>query len=86
MSTSACARSFAAPKGLATDEAFSYFLQETDWGALGARPASLPAAAEPLLIEGKMRRRGGRVYEKLESPWGDLFIYRALPGFFRPAF
>lgn len=74
------------PKGMATDEAFSHFLQAADWRALGARPASLPATAEPLLIEGKMRRRGGRVYEKVESAWGELFLKDGLPGFFRPAF
>lgn len=76
----------ARPKGIATDEAFSYFLQQTDWASLGAQRASLPETAEPLLIEGKMRRRSGRVYERIDSPWGDLFIYDGLPGFFRPAF
>lgn len=74
------------PPGLATDEAFSYFLQTTDWRALGGRTASLPAAAEPILIEGRMRRRAGPVYLRVECPWGDLFIHNGLPGFFRPAF
>lgn len=74
------------PRGIATDEVFSHFLQQTDWASLGAQRASLPETAEPLLIEGKMRRGQGRVYERVESPWGDLFIYNGLPGFFRPAF
>lgn len=74
------------PKGLATDEAVAYFLSQTDWRALGARPAGLPDEAEPLLIDGRMRRRSNGVYDRLECAWGDLFIGKGLPGFFRPAF
>ena len=74
------------PKGLATDEAVAYFLRQVDWCALGARPACLPDAAEPLLGEGRMRRRSGRVYERLPSAWGDMFILQGVPAFFRPAF
>jgi len=76
----------ARPKGLATDEAVAYFLRQIDWRALGARPACLPDAAEPLLGEGRMRRRAGRVYERMPSSWGDVFILNGLPAFFRPAF
>jgi hypothetical protein len=74
------------PKGIATDEAIACFLSEVDWRSLGASPARLHAAAEPLLVDGRMRRRGGKVYDRLECPWGDLFISNGLPGFFRPAF
>lgn len=74
------------PKGLATDEAVAYYLSQIDWRALGARPACLPAAAEPLIIDGRMRRRRQSGYERLESTWGDLFVSDGLPGFFRPAF
>jgi hypothetical protein len=74
------------PRGLATDETIARFLRTTDWRALGARPARLPAAAEPLLGEGRQRRRAGRVYERLESPWGDMFLSEGCPAFFRPAF
>lgn len=74
------------PSGLATDEAVAYFLRQVDWRALGARPACLPAAAEPLLGEGRTRRRSGPVYDRLTSPWGDLFVVDGLPAFFRSAF
>jgi hypothetical protein len=74
------------PQGLATDEAVAYYLSQVDWRALGARPARLPDAAEPLVIEGRMRRRRRSGYDRLESAWGDLFVSDGLPGFFRPAF
>lgn len=74
------------PKGLATDESVAYFLSQVDWRALGARPASLPETAEALLIEGRMRKRRDAAYDKLECPWGDLFVCKGRPGFFRPAF
>lgn len=74
------------PKGLATDEAITYFLSQIDWRALGAVPAHLHDAAEPLLIDRRMRRRSGQVYDRLHCPWGDLFLFNGLPGFFRPAF
>lgn len=76
----------AKPRGLATDEAVAYFLRQVDWHALGARPACLPDVAEPLLGEGRKRRRSGRVYERLSGAWGDLYISSGLPAFFRPAF
>jgi len=76
----------ARPRGLATDEAIAYFLRHVDWRGLGARAASLPNTAESLLGEGRMRRRTGRVYDRIESAWGDLFIADGLPAFFRPAF
>lgn len=74
------------PKGMATDEAIAYYLRQTDWRSLGATPAHLSDTAQALLIEGRMRRRGGPVYDRLECAWGDLFISNGLPGFFRPAF
>lgn len=74
------------PKGLATDETVAYFLSQVNWNALGAKRSSLPAAAEPLFIEGRMHRRRGAVYLRVESNWGDLFIFDGRPGFFRPAF
>ncbi|MEO5720978.1 MAG: IucA/IucC family protein [Chthoniobacterales bacterium] len=74
------------PKGLATDEAIAYFLGQVDWRALGARAAKLPENAEPLIIDGRMRRRNAAGYDRLECAWGDLFIGNGLPGFFRPAF
>lgn len=74
------------PAGLATDEAVAYFLRQTDWGALGAVPAALPGAAEPLRLLGKMRWRSGRSFQRVSSDWGDLFIRDGLPGFFLPAY
>ena len=74
------------PKGMATDEAIAYYLRQIDWRALGAAPARLPGAAEPLLGEGRLRRRSGRVYDRVETEWGDLFISEGRPAFFRPAF
>jgi hypothetical protein len=74
------------PKGIATDEAVAYFLGEVDWRALGAKPASLPNDAEPVIIDGKMRRRVGDEYQRIRCPWGELYICNGLPGFFSPAF
>lgn len=74
------------PKGIATDEAMGYYLSQVDWPALGAKPAQLPDSAEALMIEGKMRKRRGDRYLRLECPWGEIFIRDGTPGFFRPAF
>jgi hypothetical protein len=74
------------PKGLATDETIACFLRQVDWRGLGAKPGTLCDTAEPLLVEGRMRRRPGRLYQRLACAWGDLFISDGLPGFFRPAF
>lgn len=74
------------PRGLATDEAVAAFLGEVDWRGRGAISAHLHDAAEPLLIDGRKRRRSGKVYDRLECPWGDLFMFKGLPAFFRPAF
>ncbi len=74
------------PKGIATDETVAYYLSQVDWIGLGARRARLPARAEALMIEGRMRRRSRGSYFKLSSPWGDLFIRDNQPGFFLPAF
>ena len=73
------------PKGLATDETIACFLRQVDWRGLGAKPGALCDSAEPLLVEGRMRRRPGRIYQRLECAWGELFISDGLPGFFRPA-
>lgn len=74
------------PRGIATDEAIAYFLSQVDWIGLGARRARLPETAEALLIEGRMRKKRGAIYYKLDCPWGDLFFCDNRPGFFRPAF
>lgn len=75
------------PRGLATDEALSYYLSHADWAAAGGRAnARLPTAAEPLPHHGTLRRRAGPVYRRIESEWGDLYIDRGSPAFFRPAF
>jgi hypothetical protein len=75
------------PRGLATDEALTYYLSHLDWEAAGARHgATLPGAAEPLPHHGVLRRRGGPVYQRIESAWGDLYLDRGSPAFFRPAF
>ena len=48
------------PVGLATDEAIGWFLRHVDWRALGATPhSSLPALAEPVLVDVRLRRRRG---------------------------
>lgn len=75
------------PQGLATDETLAYWLRAVDWKGLGAVDgASLPAAAEPLLVERRQRRRAGAVYARLDCGWGELFLSGGLPAFFRPAF
>jgi hypothetical protein len=74
------------PKGLATDEATAYYLQHVDWSSLGAVSASLPEAAVPLMIGGRAPRRSGRVYHRIESAWGDIFVFAGKPVFFRPAY
>ena len=51
------------PVGLATDEAIGWFLRHVDWRALGATPrSSLPASAEPVLVDVRLRRRRGSRY------------------------
>jgi len=75
------------PEGLATDEALACFLRNVDWKGLGSTGgACLPGLAERLLIERQVRRQSGPVYERLECAWGDLFLRKGLPAFFRPAF
>jgi len=76
-----------APRGLATDEALTYYLSHVDWAAAGGRNgARLPASAEALPHHGILRRRAGAVYQRIESEWGDLYVDRGSPAFFRPAF
>jgi hypothetical protein len=73
------------PVGLATDEAIGWFLRRVDWRALGATPrSSLPASAEPVLVDVRLRRRGGSAYDRVETPWGDLFLDGGHPAFFAP--
>ena len=75
------------PRGLATDEALSCFLSRVDWRSLGAAAGvALSSGAEPLLLEGRARRRRGAVYARLRSPWGELFLQDNQPVFFTPAF
>jgi hypothetical protein len=74
------------PRGLAIDEAIAHYVGQCDWRARGPTPAALPAAAEDLRITGISRRRSGRVYERVDCPWGDLYVHRGRPEFFRPAF
>lgn len=74
------------PIGLAIDESIAYFLRHADWRSLGTARARLSDRAEPLLLLGKMRRRSGRVYDRVSCAWGDIFIDQGLPGFFRPAY
>ena len=75
------------PRGCAVDESLVQFLQAVDWARLGAvARTALPRNAEPLLIGGRSRRQHGRVYERVECEWGELFIDRGTPAFFRPAF
>jgi hypothetical protein len=71
---------------MATDEAIADYLRQIDWRASGAVAACLPDAAEPLIGEGRLRRRSGRVYGRIETEWGELFISEGRPAFFRPAF
>jgi hypothetical protein len=73
------------PVGLATDESVGWFLRHVDWRALGAMPgASLPPSAEPVLVGERLRRRRGAGYDRVETPWGDLFLDGAHPAFFAP--
>ena len=75
------------PRGIAVDESLAQFLQAVDWVRLGAVPTTtLPRNAEPLLIGDRSRRQPGGVYKRLECEWGELFIHRGMPAFFRPAF
>ncbi len=76
----------AEPRGLATDESIAYFLRHTPWRALGGDPSWLPEDAEPLLGEGRMRRRKGQVYERVTCAWGELFVMDGRPAFFQSAF
>ena len=74
-------------KGLATDEAIAYWLANVNWGRLGAGGRiALPAGAERLPMGTPFRRRAGRVYQRIECAWGDLFLEGNRPVFFRPAF
>jgi hypothetical protein len=74
-------------KGLATDEAIAYFLWNVDWQRLGAGGrVALPAGAEALPMGQAIRREPGRLYQRIECAWGDLFLESAGPVFFRPAF
>lgn len=75
-----------APKGIATDESVAYYLRHTDWKRLGAVPASVPASAHALRVEGYVRRRSGRVYDRVETDWGDIYLQSGLPVFFRAAY
>jgi hypothetical protein len=71
------------PVGLATDESIGWFLRHLDWRALGATPrSSLPRSAEPVLVDVRLRRRGGSDYDCLETSWGDLFLDGGHPAFF----
>ena len=73
------------PVGLATDEAIGWFLRHVDWRALGATPrSSLPALAEPVLVDVRLRRRRGCGYERVETSWGDLDLDGRHPAFFAP--
>ena len=74
------------PPGMATDEAVAHYLRHVDWRGFGAAPASVPTNAEALILRGKMRRRRGKVYERVRCDWGDLFMFDGLPGFFRPVY
>ena len=74
------------PLGLATDEAVAYYLQNVDWSRLTPVRTTLPDSAVALLIEGRARRRAGRVYDRIECGWGDLFLLGGLPAFFRPSY
>lgn len=74
------------PTGLAIDESVAYFLRHVNWRRLGAVSASLPDEAEPLILLGKMRRRPGRVYDRVSCGWGDIFVDQGFPGFFRAAY
>ena len=71
--------------GIATDETLAYFLRHVEWSRFGAtRGHRLPEAVEPFRIGGRARKRSGRVYDRLECAWGDVFLIDGLPVFFRP--
>jgi hypothetical protein len=73
------------PVGLATDESIGWFLRHVDWRALGATPgASLPSGVDAVLVDERLRRRRGAGYDRVETPWGDLFLDGAHPAFFAP--
>lgn len=75
------------PKGIAMDEALDYFLSHADWRKVGCTEGvSLPSSAEPLPSDDQIRRRGGSVYRRVESAWGDLYLDGDRPVFLRPAF
>lgn len=74
------------PVGLATDESIGWFLRHVDWRGLGATSgAPLPRTAHPVLVDERARRRSGAGYDRLEMPWGDLFMDGDRPAFFAPA-
>jgi hypothetical protein len=80
-------RGGAAPTGLAIDEAVTHHLERAAWAdASPARGQTLPRGVEALRIGRRARRRSGRVYRRVESGWGDLYLDGALPAFFRPGF
>jgi hypothetical protein len=73
--------------GIATDEAIAEYLRLQDWrhhGATGGH--TLPEAVEPFVYEPRARRRPGPIYDRLETGWGDIFLFGDVPVFFRPAF
>jgi hypothetical protein len=73
------------PIGLATDESIGWFLRHVDWRALGATPgATVPASADAVLVDTRLRRRRDASYERLETAWGDLFLDGGHPAFFAP--
>lgn len=74
------------PVGLATDESIGWFLRHVDWRAVaGATPgAPVPESAEPVLVDARLRRRRGPAYDRVETPWGDLFLDGGHPAFFAP--
>jgi hypothetical protein len=75
------------PLGLATDEAIEYYLAHADWARAGVTPGvSLPKDAEPLPASQRFGRRAGPVYDRVESPWGELYLDRGRPVCHRPAF
>lgn len=74
------------PLGIATDEVIEHVLRRIDWPGLGScGGAVLPDGAEALLIGGRARRRRGPVYDRLDCEWGELYVDRGLPAFFRPS-
>jgi hypothetical protein len=74
-------------RGIATDEAIVEYLRLQDWRNHGATSGhTLPEGVEPFLYGGRARRLAGHVYDRVESAWGDIFLFAGLPAFFRPAF